>query len=153
MTETLIVFERNQFLLYDFKEQRSWQVGDVENDSITIPEDACIVPVDNQKHRTNLCQAIIVGGFVLGSASDQVLALGFDVVTKNAVESYICNVLSELPALPAPRFMHQAVIVRGQNNAWKLVVAGGKAHSRSWENTVWSLDLTPYFKTGLRRTN
>jgi len=94
-----------------------------------------------------------VGGFVLGSASDQVLALGFDVVTKNAVESYICNVLSELPALPAPRFMHQAVIVRGQNNAWKLVVAGGKAHSRSWENTVWSLDLTPYFKTGLRRTN
>ena len=47
MTETLIVFERNQFLLYDFKEQRSWQVGDVENDNITIPEDACIVPVDN----------------------------------------------------------------------------------------------------------
>ena len=55
MTETLIVFERNQFLLYDFKEQRSWQVGDVENESISIPEDSCIVMVDNEKHRTNLC--------------------------------------------------------------------------------------------------
>lgn len=42
----------------------------------------------------------------MGVASDQVLALGFDAVTKNAVESYICNILNELPALPEPRYMH-----------------------------------------------
>ena len=106
MTETLIIFDRNQFLLHDFKENRSWQVGDVENDSVVIPEDASIVMIDNQKHRTNLCQAIVTGGFNMGVASDQVLALGFDVATKNAVESYICNILNELPALPAPRYMH-----------------------------------------------
>lgn len=32
MTETLIIFDRNQFLLFDFKQNRSWQVGDVENE-------------------------------------------------------------------------------------------------------------------------
>ena len=31
MTETLIIFERNQFLLIDLKTDRSWQVGDVES--------------------------------------------------------------------------------------------------------------------------
>ena len=49
----------------------------------------------------------------MGQASDQVLALGFDVVTKNAVEAYICNILAELPAMPEARYMHQAVIARG----------------------------------------
>ena len=33
-----------------------------------------------------------------------------------------------------------------------MVVAGGKSKARSWENTVWSLDLLPYFRTGMRRT-
>ena len=55
MTETLVVFDRNQFVLYDFKSNSSWQVGDVENDSIVIPEDSSIIMIDNQKHRTNLC--------------------------------------------------------------------------------------------------
>jgi len=41
-------------------------VGDVENDSIVIPEDSCIIMIDNQKHRTNLCQAIVLGGFNMG---------------------------------------------------------------------------------------
>jgi len=82
-----------------------------------------------------------------------VLALGFDVVTKNAVESYICNVLSELPALPEARFMHQAVITKGKTGSWNIVVAGGKSSGRTWENTVWSLDLLPYFRTGMRKTN
>ena len=152
MTETLIVVERNQFLLIDLKTNRSWQVGDVENESIVIPEDSSIVMVDNEKHRTNLCQAIISGGFNMGSASDQVLALNFDVVTKNAVESYICNVLSELPALPSPRYMHQTVIVKGKTGSWNLVVAGGKSNPRSWESTVWMLDMLPFFKTGLTKT-
>ena len=66
MTETMIIFERNQFLLYDFKTNKSWQVGDVENESITIPEDACITMVDNEKHRTNLMQSILTGGVVVG---------------------------------------------------------------------------------------
>ena len=80
MTETVIIFEGNQFLLQDFKQNRSWQVGDVESESITIPEDCCVVSVDNEKHRTNLCQAIVTGGFALGQASDRVFTLGFDVV-------------------------------------------------------------------------
>ncbi len=70
MTETLVIFDRNQFLLYDFKQNRSWQVGDVESDSIVIPEDSSIVMIDNEKHRTNLCQAIVTGGFNMGQASD-----------------------------------------------------------------------------------
>jgi len=73
-------------------------------------------------------------------------------VTKNAVESYICNILRELPALPEPRFMHQAVIIKGKTGSWNLVVVGGKDNARSWHSTVWSLDLLPYFKTGLTRT-
>ena len=56
--------------------------------------------VDNAKHRTNLCQAIVTGGFNMGTASDQVLTIGFDSVTKNAVEGYICNILNELPPMP-----------------------------------------------------
>ena len=88
----------------------------------------------------------------MGMASDQVLSLGFDVVTKNAVESYICNILSELPALPAPRYMHESVISKGKTGSWTLFVAGGKSNARSWENTVWSLDLLPYFRTGLKKT-
>lgn len=106
MTETLVIFERNQFLLYDFKTSKSWQVGDVENEVVVIPEDSCIVMVDNERHRTNLCQAIVTGGFNMGQASQKVYTLGFDTVTKNTVESYICNVLSELPEMPEARFMH-----------------------------------------------
>ena len=53
MTETLVVFDKNQFLLYDFKQDKSWQVGDVESDTVTIAEDSQIVMIDNEKHRTN----------------------------------------------------------------------------------------------------
>jgi len=153
MTETLIIFDRSQFLLIDFKQNKSWQVGDVENFSSGIPEDCSIAMIDNEKHRTNLCQAIVVGGFSLGQASDRVFALGFDVATKNAVESYICNVVNQLPSLPEPRFMHQAVIAKSRTGSWSLFVAGGKSTPRTWHNTMWSLDLLPYFKTGLKRTN
>ena len=54
--------------------------------------------------------------------------------------------------MPEPRYMHEAVIVKGPTGSWNLVVAGGKSHPRSWHNTVWRLDLLPYFKTGLKRT-
>ena len=47
MTETLVIFDKNQFLLYDFKNDRSWQVGDVESDAVTIAEDSRIVMIDN----------------------------------------------------------------------------------------------------------
>lgn len=140
-------------MLYDFKAEKSWQVGDVENEVVVIPEDSCIVMVDNEKHRTNLCQAIVTGGFAMGQPSDRVYTLGFDIVTKNAVESYICNILNELPPLPEARFMHQAVIAKGKTGSWTLFVAGGKGGVRDWKNTVWSLDLLPYFKTGVMKTN
>ena len=44
------------------------------------------------------------------------------------------------------------MITKGKTGSWTLVVAGGKSSARSWENTVWSLDLLPYFRTGLRKT-
>ena len=153
MTETLIIFERNQFLLIDLKTDRSWQVGDVESQSYLVPDDSCIVMVDNERHRTNMCQAIVTGGYDMGRATSQVFTLGFDVMTQNAVESYICNALRELPPLPAARYMHQAVIIKGRTGSWNLIVAGGKNHARTWESTVWSLDLLPYFKSGLTKTN
>ena len=81
MTETLIIFERNQFLLIDLKTDRSWQVGDVESQSYLVPDDSCIVMVDNERHRTNMCQAIVTGGYDMGRATSQVFALGFDVMT------------------------------------------------------------------------
>ena len=49
--------------------------------------------------------------------------------------------------------MHQAVIIKGRTGSWNLIVAGGKNHARTWESTVWSLDLLPYFKSGLTKTN
>jgi len=55
-------------------------------------------------------------------------------------------VLSELPPMPAVRFMHQAVIAKGKTGSYTLFVAGGKSNPRAWESTVWSLDLLPYFK-------
>ena len=69
LTETLVIFAKNQFLLYDFKKNASWQVGDVESDTVTIAEDSQIVMIDNEKHRTNQCQAIVTGGYLLGQAS------------------------------------------------------------------------------------
>lgn len=54
--------------------------------------------------------------------------------------------------MPEPRFMHQAVIAKGKTGSWSLFVAGGKSEVRNWKNTVWSLDLLPYFKTGLKVT-
>ena len=53
--ETLVIFENNQFIMYDFKTDKSWQVGDIESSQgyTTIPEDASIVRVIPSKHRTN----------------------------------------------------------------------------------------------------
>ena len=133
MVETMIIFDKNQFLLYDLANGRSWQVGDVESE-VSIAEDSSIVMVDNEKYRTNLCQALVTGGFKLGEATAEVYTLGFDVVTKNAVEGYICNVLSELPAMPEPRYMHQAVIAKSKTGSWSLFVAGGKSSARTWHD-------------------
>lgn len=61
LTETLIIFVRNQFLLFDFKNNGSWQVGDVEG-QFNINDAASTVMVDPQKHRTNSFMAITSGG-------------------------------------------------------------------------------------------
>ena len=61
LTETLVIFAKNQFLLYDFKTNASWQVGDVEGE-ISINEAASTVMVDPETHRTNQFMAIISGG-------------------------------------------------------------------------------------------
>lgn len=48
--------------------------------------------------------------------------------------------------------MHQTVITKGKTGSWTLYVAGGKSTNVNWHNTMWSLDLLPYFKTGLKKT-
>ena len=55
--------------------------------------------------------------------------------------------------MPEARYMHEVVIAKGRTSSWTLFVAGGKKSPRSWENNLWSLDLLPYFKTGLKTTN
>ena len=64
LQETLVIFENNQFLMYDFKTNRSWQVGDLESSQgyTTVAEDASIVRVIPGRHRTNAMQAIVSGG-------------------------------------------------------------------------------------------
>ena len=77
LTETLIVFAKNQFLLYDFKKNASWQVGDVEG-GININDASSTVMVDPQKHRTNQFMAITSGGSLYGMTSNNVYGLVFD---------------------------------------------------------------------------
>ena len=62
MTEALIMFTKNQFLLYDFTKSSKWLVGDYDNSTLTVDEDASIVMVDPQLHQTNQMQAIATGG-------------------------------------------------------------------------------------------
>ena len=62
MTEALLIFRGNQFLLYDFTKNNSWQVGDYDTNHLIVDEDASIVMVDPQTHHTNEMQAIITGG-------------------------------------------------------------------------------------------
>ena len=46
MTEALLIFRGNQFLLYDFTKNNSWQVGDYDTNHLIVDEDASIVMVD-----------------------------------------------------------------------------------------------------------
>ena len=147
LTETLIVFAKNQFLLYDFKKNASWQVGDVEG-QININDAASAVMVDPETHRTNQFMAIISGGSQHGIASDSVFGLVFDQIQQNAVDSFICSVNQVLPQMGAQRYFHQSAIIKGRNNRWCLLVAGGKSESKSWLNSVEVLDLSPYFRPG-----
>jgi len=55
--------------------------------------------------------------------------------------------------MPEPRYMHEAVIAKGRTGSWSLFVAGGKKSPRNWNDNMWCLDLLPYFRTGLKKTN
>jgi hypothetical protein len=145
------VFDNNQFVLYDFSKNSGWQVGDIEgfNGYNTIAEDAAVVTVDQENHRTSAMQTIVVGGTKGGNACSSVIGLDFNLETVNAVENYVCSLVAQLPDLTSPRFMHQAAIVRGKSNSWSLLVVGGKSSPRSWLKSVEMLDLLPYFKQGL----
>ena len=115
MTETLIVFAKNQFLLYDFKKNASWQVGDVEG-GVNINDASSTVMVDPQKHRTNQFMAITSGGSLYGMTSNSVYGLVFDQVKQNAVDNFICTAVSYLPQMITGRYFHQSAIIRGKNN-------------------------------------
>jgi hypothetical protein len=103
-----VIFENNQFLMYDFKTNRSWQVGDLESSQgyTTVAEDASIVRVIPGRHRTNTMQAIVSGGIRQGSPSKQILALAFDLIKVNAVDNYVCSLVGYLPELTCERYMH-----------------------------------------------
>ena len=62
MTEALIIFVKNQFLLLDFTKNTGWQVGDYDSSTLIVDEDASLVMVDPQLHQTNEMQAIATGG-------------------------------------------------------------------------------------------
>ena len=46
MTEALIIFVKNQFLLLDFTKSTGWQVGDYDSSTLIVDEDASLVMVD-----------------------------------------------------------------------------------------------------------
>ena len=46
MTESLIMFIKNQFLLLDFTKTSNWKVGDYDSSTLIVDEDASIVMVD-----------------------------------------------------------------------------------------------------------
>ena len=46
------------------------------------------------------------------------------------------------------RYFHQSAIIKGKNNQWSLLIAGGKVQSKDWLSTVEILDLSPYFRPG-----
>ena len=119
----------------------------------TIAEDASVVRVIPGRHRTNIMQSIVTGGIRQGSPSRQVLALAFDLVKQNAVDNYICSLVGYLPELTSDRYMHQSAIVRGKSGSWNLLIMGGKDSNRSWLKSVETLDLLPYFKTGVMKKN
>ena len=86
-------------------------------------------------------------------ARSMVLGLTFDLLAENVVENYTCSVAQELPLMSTARYMHQSVIIKGKNNSWSLLVAGGKAGNRNWLNSVEILDLSPYFRPGQVKTD
>ena len=56
LRETLVVFENNQFVIYDFMSGSSWNIGDVETGKggyFTIAENSSIAQVIPGKHKTN----------------------------------------------------------------------------------------------------
>ena len=46
MTESLIMFIKNKFLLLDFTKNTNWKVGDYDNSTLIVDEDASLVMVD-----------------------------------------------------------------------------------------------------------
>ena len=68
-------------------------------------------------------------------------------------DHYICTTEQTIQPLRAARYMHQSAIIKGKNNSWSLLVAGGKSGSRSWLNSVEILDLAPYFKPSQQATD
>ena len=56
--------------------------------------------------------------------------------------------------MPHPRFLHQAVLIKHENN-WQILVVGGKNLNSIdnvdyWLNSVVMLDLLPYFKQDVK---
>ena len=100
-----------------------------------------------------MMQAIVTGGIRQSAPSRQVLGLAFDLVKVNAVDNYVCSLVGYLPELTSDRYMHQSAIVKGKTGSWNLLIVGGKNSNRKWLQTVETLDLLPYFKTGVMKKN
>lgn len=82
--EMLIVFKNEEFLAYD-AEKAQWQLGDFNNNTATVAENAAVVVIDPLIHETNEFQALAVGGFYQGQGSSNCSGLQFYINEQNCV--------------------------------------------------------------------
>lgn len=136
MKNNYVVFLGTDFVYTD---SASWQFGQLAEPTF-IPQNCSLVQVDLTKIQNNQMQLIFSGGFHNGAAQSQAGSLIF---TRNEAGGMVAGSNSILTPLRFQRFSHQSQIIK-KNNAWHLVVIGGKHSKTGWLKLVDSLDLT-YF--------
>ena len=153
ITDTVLIFRKDTFFMYDFNSKSGWQIGDITEASLrdTVRDNSSVVAVIPEEHKTNEMQAIVSGGWepTIRSGSQDTFSLSFQSEFVNTVKNYMCTANKELPPMLFNRYMHQSVIVKGKTGAFTLIAIGGKTDVNNWTNSVEQLILTPYFRTGM----
>lgn len=81
----MVFFADAEFLMYDFK-RNAWQLGDYNDSSVTVPEDAVVVEFDPQQ--TIEFHAISVGGLRFSQEQRSCLAMQFSLSELNCVQYF-----------------------------------------------------------------